>query len=105
MWKSPWIEYCVGSFVLVDLWPVYTSSSSSSSPSLSVVDDVPSESLPDCPEVSVFASMAYRSFHLPSEDLALGFFHSLNSECPFVCWNLPQLEQPMAIRLSFPKPP
>ena len=51
-WKSPWIEYCVGSFVLVDLWSIYTSSSSSSSPSLSVVDDVPSESLPDCPEVS-----------------------------------------------------
>ena len=97
------IELRAGSIVIIDFQPIYTSSSSSSSsPSLSVVEDVPSESLPDCPEVSknqrnssgghfpyqtgifgnehylpVFASMAYRNFHLFAEPLALGFVHSL----------------------------
>ena len=48
------IELRAGSIVIIDFQPIYTSSSSSSSsPSLSVVEDVPSESLPDCPEVSI----------------------------------------------------
>ena len=103
-WKKPWeLNVWAGSNEVIDILSIYTSSSSSSSsPSLSVVEDVPSESLPDCPEVSknqrnssgghfpyqtgifgnehhlpVFASMAYRNFHLFAEPLALGFVHSL----------------------------
>ena len=100
-WKRPWLEFCVGSFILIDnvnltfcqfilrrprhrlrlpcrWWmKCHLSHCQIVRRYLKIcMDHFYKKNISNLP---VFASMAYRSFHLLSAaDFAFGFFHSLN---------------------------